>query len=203
MSSASFAACDHAPRHARSVSEVLTRAQESLDTAKVRRRGSFQAYRPNIEREALRRENVRATDEIVAALNQRRIFLAYESVISAQDRRPAFYECLMRIRRTDGSLMAANDIVPVAERLGLVRLLDFRVIELVVDEMIASPALHASFNVSPASTTDPDWWVGLTSLLRSHQGAAERRLALAGEPTGAASMDQSQPRDRSERRRRT
>jgi predicted signal transduction protein with EAL and GGDEF domain len=28
----------------------------------------------------------------------------------------------MRIRRTDGSLIAANDVVPVAERLGLVRL---------------------------------------------------------------------------------
>ena len=41
-----------APRHARSVAEVLARAQESLDTAKARRRGSFQAYRPNIEREA-------------------------------------------------------------------------------------------------------------------------------------------------------
>ena len=180
-----------APRHARSVSEVLTRAQESLDTAKVRRRGSFQAYRPNIEREALRRENVRATDEIVAALNERRIFLAYESVISAADRRPAFYECLMRIRRTDGSLMAANDIVPVAERLGLVRLLDFRVIELVVDEMIASPALHASFNVSPASTTDPDWWVGLTSLLRSNQGAAERLTVEITESAAIHDIDET------------
>ncbi len=113
--------------------EVLARAQESLDAAKLRRRGSFHAYRPSIEREALRRENIRATDEIVAALNERRIFLAYESVVSTADRRAAFYECLMRIRRTDGSLVAADDIAPVAERLGLVRLLDFRVIELVVD----------------------------------------------------------------------
>ena len=70
-----------APRHARSVTEVLGRAQETLDTAKARRRGSFLAYRPNIEREALRRDNVRATDEIVAALNERRIFLAYETMV--------------------------------------------------------------------------------------------------------------------------
>jgi diguanylate cyclase (GGDEF)-like protein len=117
-----------APRHARSVAEVVARTQETLDTAKARRRGSFLAYRPNIEREALRRENVRATDDIVTALNERRIFLAYETIASAVDRRPAFYECLMRIRRTDGSLVAANDIVPVAERLGLVRLLDHRVL---------------------------------------------------------------------------
>ncbi len=163
-----------APRHARSVAEVLARAQESLDAAKARRRGSFQAYRPNIEREAMRRENIRATDEIVAALNERRIFLAYETVASATDRRPAFYECLMRILRPDGSLIAANDIVPVAERLGLVRLLDFRVLELVIDEMAASPGLRTSFNVSPASTIDPDWWSGLGCLLRRHAGVAER-----------------------------
>jgi diguanylate cyclase (GGDEF)-like protein len=180
-----------APRHARSVTEVLGRAQESLDGAKSRRRGSFQAYRPSIEREAMRKEAVRATDEIVAALNERRIFLAYETVASATDRRPAFYECLMRIRRTDGSLIAANEIVPVAERLGLVRLLDFRVLELVIDEMIATPELQASFNVSPASTMDPDWWAGLGSLLRTHPGVAERLIIEITESAAIQDIDET------------
>ena len=180
-----------APRHARSVSEVLARAQETLDTAKGRRCGSFLAYRPNIEREALRRENVRATDEIVAALNERRIFLAYETVVTALDRRPAFYECLMRIRRTDGSLVGANDIVPVAERLGLVRLLDYRVLELVVDELVAAPSLQASLNVSPASTTDPDWWAGLGSLLRTHDGVAQRLIVEITESAAIHDVDET------------
>jgi diguanylate cyclase (GGDEF)-like protein len=180
-----------APRHARSASEVLARAQESLDTAKGRRRGSFQAYRPNIEREAIRRENVRATDEIVAALNERRIFLAYETVVAASDRRPSFYECLMRIRRVDGGLIAANDIVPVAERLGLVRLLDFRVLELVIDELAAAPTLQTSFNVSPASTTDPDWWAGLGSLLRQHTGVAERLIVEITESAAIQDIDET------------
>jgi diguanylate cyclase (GGDEF)-like protein len=180
-----------APRHARSIGEVLARVQETLDTAKGKRRGSFLAYRPNIEREALRRENVRATDEIVAALNERRIFLAYETVAAAADRRPAFYECLMRIRRLDGSLIAANDIVPVAERLGLVRLLDYRVLELAVDELIAAPALHASLNVSPASTTDPDWWAGLGLLLRSHTGVAERLIVEITESAAIHDIDET------------
>jgi diguanylate cyclase (GGDEF)-like protein len=180
-----------APRHARSVSEVLARAQETLAAAKGKRRGSFLAYRPNIEREALRRENVRATDEIVAALNERRIFLAYETVVTATDRRPAFYECLMRIRRTDGSLVGANDIVPVAERLGLVRLLDHRVLELVVDELVAAPLLQASLNVSPASTADPDWWAGLGSLLRSHGGAAQRLIVEITESAAIHDVDET------------
>src|SRR5665647_2902136 len=57
-----------APRHARTVPEILSRAQDALHTARAKRHGSFVAYRPNVERDALRRESIRATDEIVAAL---------------------------------------------------------------------------------------------------------------------------------------
>ena len=180
-----------APRHARSVAEVLARTQETLDAAKGKRRGSFLAYQPNIEREAQRRENVRATDEIVAALNERRIFLAYETVANAADRRPAFYECLMRVRRADGSLLGASDVVPVAERLGLVRLLDHRVLELVVDELVAAPSLQASVNVSPGSTTDPDWWTGLGSLLRAHAGVADRLIIEITESSAIQDVDET------------
>jgi diguanylate cyclase (GGDEF)-like protein len=163
-----------APRHARTVDEILARAQESLDAAKAKRRGSFFAYRPSVEREAMRRENARATDEIVTALNERRILLAYEPVVEARSRKPVFYECLMRIMRGDGTLLGAGDIIPVAERLGLVRLIDFRVVDLVMAELLAAPDLKVSLNVSPASTLDPDWWGSFAAQLRSHPSAAER-----------------------------
>jgi hypothetical protein len=47
-------------------------------------------------------DNVRAADEIVTALNERRIPLAFEPVVETISRRIAFHECLMRIRRADG-----------------------------------------------------------------------------------------------------
>jgi diguanylate cyclase (GGDEF)-like protein len=165
-----------APRHASNVQEILARAQETLDRAKAKRPGSFQVYRPNVERETLRRENVRAADEIVNALNERRILLAFEPVIATRTRQMAFYECLMRIRSADGSLVPASAVIPVAERLGLVRLLDHRVLELLIGEMAAVPNLNASVNVSPASITDPDWWTTLGALLRSNAGVAERLI---------------------------
>jgi diguanylate cyclase (GGDEF)-like protein len=163
-----------APRHARNVDEVLARAQESLDAAKAKRRGSFFAYRPSIEREAMRRENVRATDEIVTALNERRILLAFEPVVETLSRRTVFHECLMRIRREDGTLLSAGDIIPVAERLGLVRLIDYRVVDLVMAELLAAPDLKVSLNVSPASSLDPDWWGSFATQLRRHPDAAQR-----------------------------
>ncbi len=163
-----------APRHARSIQEILSRAQEALTAAKVKRSGSFQAYRPNVERDAMRKENVRATDEIVAALNDRRILLAYEPIVGTQTRTPAFHECLMRIQRADGTLVSAGAVIPVAERLGLVRLIDHRVLGLVTDELAAVPDFRASLNISPASIGDADWWGMLDSRLRAKPGIAER-----------------------------
>jgi diguanylate cyclase (GGDEF)-like protein len=163
-----------APRHARTVEDILSRAQEALDAAKAKRRGSFQPYRPSIEREAQRRENARATDEIIAALNERRILVAFEPVVEIASRRPVFHECLMRMRRSDGSLAPAGDVIPVAERLGLVRLIDHRMVELVMAELQAAPDLRVSLNVSPASTCDADWWACLEGQLRACPAAGGR-----------------------------
>ena len=179
-----------APRHARSVRETLSRAQESLDTAKAKRRGSFRAYRPSLEREAQRRRNVHATEEIISALNARRVFLVYEPIVAIDSRKPAFYECLMRVQRADGVLLAVKDTVPLAERLGLVQLLDHRVLELVLHELIAAPGLHASLNVSAASTVDPDWWAALTAMLRARPGIGERLIVEITETAAIHDLDE-------------
>ncbi|MDP2296618.1 MAG: bifunctional diguanylate cyclase/phosphodiesterase [Pseudolabrys sp.] len=178
-----------APRHARTLPEVITRAQEALDAARQKRRGSFIAYRPNVERDALRRECARATDEIVAALNERRIALAFEPVVETAGRAVAFYECLMRVHRPDGAIAHANEIIPVAERVGLMRMLDYRVLELVVTELSAAPALTASVNVSPVSAVDPDWWAGLGALLRASPKAAERLIIEITETAAIQDVD--------------
>jgi diguanylate cyclase (GGDEF)-like protein len=178
-----------APRHAGNVSEILARAQETLDRAKDKRPGSFLAYQPNVEREAMRRENVRSTDEIVTALNERRIQLAYEPVVDTLSREPSFFECLMRIQRSDGSVVPASAVIPVAERLGLVRLIDHRVLELVVAELVANPGVQASLNVSPASTTDPDWWSRLGAMLRANRDVAQRLIVEITEMAAIHNLD--------------
>ena len=77
----------------------------------------------------------------------------------------------------------------MAERLGLVRLLDHRVLELLIGEMAAVPSLNASVNVSPASITDPDWWTTLGALLRANAGVAERLIVEITETTVIHDID--------------
>src|ERR1700744_2988242 len=57
--------------------------------------------------------------------------------------------------------------------------------------MIAVPSLEASFNVSPSSTTDPDWWPGLALLLRGHAGVAERLIVEITESASIKDIDET------------
>src|SRR6202007_1393170 len=177
------------PRYARSADEAINRAHETLDSAKRRRAGSYLAWRPNVERDAQRRVNIRVTDEIVTALNERRIVMAYEPVVTAGARENAFYECLVRMEQNDGRVLLAPDIVPVAERLGLLRLVDHRVLDLVVAELAASPGVELSLNISPDTTMDPDWWASIESLMRAHPGVAERLSVEITETLGIQEGD--------------
>jgi diguanylate cyclase (GGDEF)-like protein len=177
------------PRYARSASEAINRAHETLDTAKRRRAGSFSVWRPNVERDAQRRVNIRVTDEIVTALNERRIVMAFEPVVDARSRDAAFYECLIRMEQDDGQVLLAPDIVPVAEKLGLIRLVDHRVLELVVAELAVSPNVQLSLNISPDTTMDPDWWSSIESLMRAHPGVAERLIVEITETVAIQDID--------------
>ena len=168
------------PRYARNADEAINRAHETLDSAKRRRAGSFALWRPNAERDAQRRVNIRVTDEIVTA---------FEPVVDAGSRAPAFYECLVRMEQGDGQVLLAPDIVPVAERLGLIRLVDHRILELVVDELVASPGVHLSLNISPETTMDPDWSAAIETLMRTHPGAAERLIVEITETVAIQDVD--------------
>jgi diguanylate cyclase (GGDEF)-like protein len=177
------------PRYARSADEAINRAHETLDMAKRRRAGSFSLWRPNAERDALRRVNIRVTDEIVTALNERRIVMAFEPVVEAGSRDAAFYECLIRMEQVDGQVLLAPDIVPVAEKLGLIRLVDHRVLELVVAELAGSPKVQLSLNISPDTTMDPDWWASIESLMRAHPDVAERLIVEITETVAIQDID--------------
>ncbi|MEI9922793.1 MAG: bifunctional diguanylate cyclase/phosphodiesterase [Bradyrhizobium sp.] len=177
------------PRYARSADEAINRAHETLDMAKRRRAGSFSMWRPNVERDAQRRVNIRVTDEIVTALNDRRIVMAFEPVVEAGSRNASFYECLVRMEQNDGQVLLAPDIVPVAEKLGLIHMVDHRVLELVVAELARSSNVRLSLNISPDTTMDPDWSASIESLMRAHPGVAERLIVEITETVAIQDID--------------
>jgi len=109
--------------------------------------------------------------------------------VESGSRALAFHECLVRMRQDDGELLLAPDIVPVAERLGLIRLVDHRVLELVVAELAEQPGIQLSLNISPDTTMDPDWWASIESMMRGHPGVAERLIVEITETVAIHDLD--------------
>jgi EAL domain-containing protein (putative c-di-GMP-specific phosphodiesterase class I) len=89
----------------------------------------------------------------------------------------------------NGQVLLAPDIVPVAERLGLIRMVDHRVLELVITELAASPNVQLSLNISPDTTMDPDWWTSIESLMRAHPGVGERLIVEITETVAIQDID--------------
>ncbi len=93
------------------------------------------------------------------------------------------------MEQQDGQALLAPDIVPVAERLGLIRLVDHRVLELAIAELAAAPDVQLSLNISPDTTMDPDWWATIESLMRAHPGVGERLIVEITETVAIQDID--------------
>ena len=95
------------------------------------------------------------SQDILDALNQRRIQLAYQPIIDSKTSRLHHYECLLRLRRIDGEVISAGRFIMAAERLGLAHMLDRRAMELASETLIEEPGIHLALNVSAATVKDP------------------------------------------------
>jgi EAL domain-containing protein (putative c-di-GMP-specific phosphodiesterase class I) len=163
-----------APRHARDLGEIIAHAHEALDQAKGAGKGAFRAYQQSVENDKRRRENLRITDMVVAALNERRLAIAKQPVVRTADRKTEFYECLVRLTDAEGATVDARTIIGIAEQLDLVRLIDHRVLELAAGELLADPALKVSINVSAATIHDNGWMGALEA--ETGNGIGERLI---------------------------
>jgi diguanylate cyclase (GGDEF)-like protein len=162
------------PRHGRSVNEAMARVQESLELARLRGQGRFVAYSNSANRDARRRGNAALSAELVAALNERRLMLAFQPVVDARDRRPAYHEALIRLEQPSGAIVAASDFVTLAERLGLIRLLDHRVLDLALGVLAAAPEARLSINVSGETTSDSEWLARLAAAVAGNRDIGKR-----------------------------
>lgn len=162
------------PGHASSVDQALARAEEALVSAKQRLRDSHVIYAPSREREKTRLRNINLADELITALNDKRIRIAYQPIVDATTTVPMMFECLVRMEQLDGAIISAGHFVPVAEKLGLIGLLDYRVMELAVETLRARPDVKLSLNVSGRTTGDRLWRETLAGHLGTDRKLAER-----------------------------
>jgi diguanylate cyclase (GGDEF)-like protein len=170
--------------------DLMRKSEESLAEAKEKRhRGAFAMYKTDTGREQTRRQNISVSEDILRVLNERRVVPAFEPVLMAKTGEVAFHEALVRVKSGDGTILGASAIIPPAERFGLIKFVDIRVMELSMARMTARPADRLSINVSMRTALTPEWLNALTAGLAGRQDLAERLIIEVTETAAMADIE--------------
>ncbi len=162
------------PEHASNSQSAIGRCLQALDAARNNRGQGFALYHACERRESERRRAVAIADDIVRALNDRRMMLALQPIVTSRSREPELYECLLRMKRLDGSIASASEFIPIAEQFGLSKLIDHRVLELAIDLLRSIPKIKLALNVSAATATDPQWLAVLEAFTSKDRSLTDR-----------------------------
>ncbi|MGA9794975.1 MAG: GGDEF and EAL domain-containing protein [Rhizomicrobium sp.] len=162
------------PSGAASSQEAMLRAEEALEQARDAGRDGFAVYTKSPQRETARRRLMAVADEVVAALNDERLLFAYQPIVNAKTRQAEHHECLLRMKRTDGTIASAGQFIPAVEQLGLVRLVDRNALEMTVAKLHANPAVSLAVNVSGTTARDPSWLQSFINYVRANHQVAQR-----------------------------
>ena len=179
------------PKHADNPNAAMAKAEEALTEAKRQPSDAFIAYRPSPERLSVRGLNARCAAEIVSSLRESRFTLAYQPIVAAETREIAFHEALLRMTCEDGDTVAAVHLIPIAEKLGLVRLIDRTVMNMAVDNLLRHPDAVLSLNVSGTTATDPRWFTQLTDLLQENREVTDRMIVEITETVALNDLDET------------
>jgi EAL domain-containing protein (putative c-di-GMP-specific phosphodiesterase class I) len=162
------------PEHASNAQSAIGRALQALAVGRNSRADRFSCYVPCERRESERRRSVAIADEVIRALNDRRMMIALQPIVTSRSHEPELYECLLRMKRLDGTVMSASEFIHVAEQFGLSKLIDYRVLELAIELLRASPQIKLALNVSAGTATDPQWMQGLEAFTGKDRSLTER-----------------------------
>lgn len=162
------------PSGASSGQEAMLRAEEALDRARGGGRDGYSIYAASPQREMARLRLMSVADEIAAALRENRLIFAFQPIVSARSKVPVHYECLLRLVRSDGSILQAGQFIPAAEQLGLVRQVDWRALEMAVAELHAYPDIALAVNVSGTVASDRCWLQSFADYVEKNKNVASR-----------------------------
>lgn len=153
---------------------AMARAEAALDTAKQIGPSSWSSFSEKTDIVSRRQRNTEMSDVILTALNDRRIWLAYQPIITEPGAPHRKFECLVRMDDTDGTEIPAPAFIPTAERLGLVHLLDRRVLDLATQTLKQAPDIVLNVNISWETVKDPVWAEGYLAQLRANRDVTDR-----------------------------
>jgi diguanylate cyclase (GGDEF)-like protein len=153
---------------------AMAQAEAALDQARHSGPSSWSMFSDHTDPVSTRHRDNEMSDTILSALNDRRVAIAFQPIVTDTDSPWRKHECLIRLDSEDGEEIGAPNFVASAERLGLIHLLDRRVLELACRALTREPDIELAVNVSWETVKDPVWSDGYIGHLKANAHVAER-----------------------------
>lgn len=189
--SATIGACQ-LPRHARTIKEAVAACFSAAARARQDKKQRIAVHDCDPEKIGRAREDAEIATKVIESLEKGKMRLAFQPVVEARSGRIAFHEALVRIEDDDGSIIGASTFLPIAEKLGFMRVIDGNALDLALDTLQTFPQARLSINVSNASAEDADWLSKLASRLQAAPTLASRLIVEITESHAASDLAESQ-----------
>ncbi|MEE4208737.1 MAG: EAL domain-containing protein [Parvularcula sp.] len=153
---------------------AIARAEAALDQARQAGPSNWSTFTATTDPVTLRHRDVETSDLILTALNERRVGIAFQPIVTDVGAPQSKFECLIRLTDADGQEIPAPHFIAAAERMNLIHLLDRRVLELATIALHRNPDIELAVNVSWETVKDPVWADGYVAHLRANAHLCER-----------------------------
>jgi len=171
--------------------ELMAAADAAMQAAKASGRNCFQVHRLSVEQSQRQRDSRIVGNRIMEALRHDQLAFAYQPVIDVATGAVAYYETLVRMLDGKGGVVSAAAFVPTAERLGLIRQIDRRTLEMAVSDLQRDPDVHLALNISGLTASDRSWLRTLVALVKGRPEIAARLIVEITETAALQDLEDS------------
>ncbi|MGD8567487.1 MAG: EAL domain-containing protein [Gammaproteobacteria bacterium] len=143
------------PKHGTTSEELVYRAEVAFYEGRERKATRVYVYDSTETSKQSKVEH--ALQRVKSALNEDRVLLHFQPIKHIASGRVLHHEVLLRMYDDDGTIIKPSDIIPVAERFGLITRIDYRVMQLALTYMASmqdTSDITLSVNLSPIHLGD-------------------------------------------------
>lgn len=178
------------PEQARHAEEALSKSYMAVHD-KSMRQGVVRAFEERHEEAACHRQEMGLANYLNQAILEKRLLLAYQPVICAKNGAVSHYEALLRIRSDDGQISSGGALIPIAERMGLIDVIDEMTLRMTVEQLRRNPSLSLAFNISSLTTHNPKWLEQFADIIRETPEVASRLIVEITETAAQHDLHQA------------
>lgn len=142
------------PSETTEVHDALDKAYVTVGSQQTMQQRTFESTRHEADQ---CRQQMGLANYLFKAVKEKRLRMAYQPVIDSVSGKISHYEALLRITNSNGKISSAGALIPVAEKMGMIDVIDTLVMGMIIDELRSSQDVSLAFNVSNLTTENTVW----------------------------------------------